>query len=349
MKNTLEEKLNMVLEKLTAFSKAKYLKADIESELRKLQKEIVTLVFDTEHALNSRLTIWDVYYHFVQKNAELGGVADGLMKKFQEQCFSFSNLIKAEISGNRGESLTAQRLSYLHGQHKILHNIELSNEDGTTELDFVVFTSRAVFILEVKNTRKQVLVDEFGDYYKVGDFTRFDCNLKNKMNFREMLLRKKLEEAMPHLIQDMNVVKLVIFTNKEVELHNKCKELQTCFLAQLPYIIDDFAGEDLYSAEDITVMAEALSSANNTQEYEFEMDMQKFKEDFATILVTLETAEEKEEGVEESVIEKTEIPTTTSESKPVQNSKIYEILGWASGIAVVVGIGALVSKALVKR
>ena len=51
MKNTLEEKLNMVLTKLTAFSKEKYLKADIESELRKLQKEIVTLVFDKEHAL----------------------------------------------------------------------------------------------------------------------------------------------------------------------------------------------------------------------------------------------------------------------------------------------------------
>ena len=349
MKNTLEEKLNMVLAKLTAFAKEKYFKTDLEAELRKLQTEILMLVFDEEHALNAHLTIWDAYNHLAQINEERGGIADELLAEFKELCKIFNNLIRAEISGNKGENMTAHRLSFLHGTHKLLRNVQLGNEDGTTEIDFVVFTSKAAFILEVKNTKKDVLVDETGDYYRVGDYISRDSNLKSKMGFRETLLREALAETMARRNKDMKVVKLVVFTNNRITLHNKCKELQTCFLAQLPYIIEEYAGEDLYTEEDITAMAEALSSANNTQEYEFEMDMQKFKEDFATILVTLETAEEKEEGAEESVKEKTEIPATVPGSKPVQSNKIYEILGWASGIAVVVGIGAFVSKALAKR
>ena len=164
MKNTLEEKLNMILAKLTAFSKAKYLKADVEAELRKLQYEILVIVFDEEHALNAHLTIWDAYNHLAQINEERGGIADEPLEEFKEQCKIFNNLIRAEISGNKGENLTAHRLSFLHRTHKILRNIQLGNEAGTTELDFVVFTSKAAFILEVKNTKKDVLVDETGDY-----------------------------------------------------------------------------------------------------------------------------------------------------------------------------------------
>ena len=213
----------------------------------------------------------------------------------------------------------------------------------------MVFTSKAAFILEVKNTKKDVLVDETGDYYRVGDYTSRDSNLKSKMGFRETLLREALAETMARRNKDMKVVKLVVFTNNRITLHNKCKELQTCFLAQLPYIIEEYAGEDLYTEEDITAMAELLSSANNAQEYEFEMDMQKFKEDFAKLLVTLETAEEREECAEMPVKTETEFPVITPEKKPAQSNRIYGILSWVSGIAVAVGVGALASKALVKR
>ena len=112
MKNTLEEKLNMILAKLTAFSRAKYLKADIEAELRKLQHEILIIVFDEEHALNAHLTIWDAYNHLAQINAERGGIADDPLAEFKELCKIFNNLIRAEISGNKGESMTAHRLSF---------------------------------------------------------------------------------------------------------------------------------------------------------------------------------------------------------------------------------------------
>ena len=158
-----------------------------------------------------------------------------------------------------------------------------------------------------------------------------------------------MAETMACRNKDIKVVKLVVFTNNRITLHNKCKELQTCFLAQLPYIIDDFAGEELYTEEEITAMAEALSSANNTQEYEFEMDMQKFKEDFATILVTLETAEEKEECVEEPVMVETVVPKATPQDKQKKGNHFWEVLGLVSSIAVTIGVGAVISKALAKR
>ena len=349
MKNTLEEKLNLIFAKLTAFSRAKYLKADVEAELRKLQHEILVIVFDEAHALNAHLTIWDAYNHLAQINAERGGIADEILAEFKEQCKIFSNLIRAEISGNKGENHTAHRLSFLHGINRIVRNIQLSNEDGTTELDFVVFTPKAAFILEVKNTKKDVLIDEIGDYYRVGEYTNRDSNMKAKMDFRETLLREALAETMGHRNKDMKVVKLVVFTNKNITLHNKCKELQTCFLGQLPYLIEDYEDADLYTEEDIAAMAEAVSLADNAQEYEFEMDMQRFKEDFATILVTLETAEEKEECVEGPVIVEKVVPEATLQDKQENGNHFWEVLGLISSIAVTIGVGAVISKALVKR
>ena len=160
MSNTFEEKLNTVLAKLTSFSKTKYIKADIESELRKLQQELLVIVFDEEHAQKAHLTIWDVYNRLERENAERGGIADELLAVFKEECKSFNNLIRAEISGNWGETQTMCRLSYLNTTNKILRNVQLVNEDRTSELDIVVFTKKAAFILEIKNTKKNVLIDE---------------------------------------------------------------------------------------------------------------------------------------------------------------------------------------------
>lgn len=349
MNECTKEKIEAEVKRFTGLNSQVLSKAYRESEMKRFQQEMLTRLFDEEHTLNTRLTIWDAYNHLAQINAERGGIADELLAEFKEQCKIFSNLIRAEISGNKGESQTAYRLSFLHGINRIVRNIQLSNEDGTTELDFVVFTPKAALILEVKNTKKDVLIDEIGDYYRVGEYTNRDSNLKSKMDFRETLLREALAETMGHRNKDMKVVKLVVFTNKSITLHNKCKELQTCFLGQLPYLIEDYEGADLYTEEDIVAMAEAVSLADNAQEYEFEMDMQKFKEDFAILLVTLETAEEREECVERPVKAETEIPVITPEKKPAQSNKIYEILGWVSGIVVAVGVGALASKALAKR
>ena len=157
MERTFEEKIIEVLSKLTAFMECKYRKADILGEYLKLQREILELVFDKEHILNARLTIWDAYNQLERENQEKGGIATKEMEEFKQGCKMLNNLIRAEISGNRGESLVINRLSALKGVNKVLQNVELTQGDAWTECDMIVLTEKAQVIIEVKNTKKKVI------------------------------------------------------------------------------------------------------------------------------------------------------------------------------------------------
>ena len=77
------------------------------------------------------------------------------------------NLIKAEISGNRGEYKAFKTLEYLQSQNKVMRNVELSHGETRTEIDALVITPKCLTIVEVKNTSKNnLLIDEDGNYYR---------------------------------------------------------------------------------------------------------------------------------------------------------------------------------------
>ena len=348
-------KVMEAVKKLTSFANKKYHKAEIEAELRKLQREILVLVFKEEHALNARLTIWDAYNQLERENEEKGGIANELLEEFRKGCKVFNNLIRAEISGNWGETQVFNRLCYLKGTNKIIRNLQLKQENAATEIDMVVFTKKAIFIIEVKNTKKNVFLDETGGFYRRGEYNAFDCNLKGKMDFRETLLKENLTDIASQSNKELNVVKLVVFTNNRIEVQNRCDELKICFLGQLPYIIDEFAGEEIYTEEDINKMVDALNVAGTSHEYEIEMDMDKFKLDFAELLVTLENTESKEE--DEIAFAKARVERMKeefSEQRTVEeqldnNRKVLRGIRLVSGVILVIGLAALGRKALVKR
>lgn len=349
MKKTYEEKVKELVNKIKSFQKTRYCKADIEAELRALQRELLSLVFDEEHVLNANLKIWDAFNQLVAENEEKGGVATELLEVLREDCKMFNNAIRAEISGNYGENQVFHRLTGLKGKHSILRNIELSDEAGRTELDMIVLTEKAQIIVEVKNTKKDVFIDETGNYYRKGEYQSFDCNIKEKMNYREALLRNVIREKLQEKGKETNIIKLVVFTNYRMEIRNKCEELMTCFLGELPYIIDDYNGECLYSEEEINQMAENISDSAESTEYKYEMDMQKFKEDFARVVVTLENFEEQQE--EETVPEQEnqfEIPYFLTEEYAEEQKKIKKVVGTVVGLASVFGLGVAFANAVSK-
>lgn len=346
MKKNYEEKVTELVNSIKSFQKTKYCKADIEAELRALEKELLSLIFDEDHILNSNLKIWDAFNQLSAENEEKNGIATELLEVLREDCKMFSNLIRAEISGNWGENQVFHRLTGLKGKHTILRNIELSNGFKKTELDFVVFTEKTQVIVEVKNTKKDVFIDENGDYYRKGEYQNFDCNIKEKMDYREKLLRVMLVDTLAKMGKEANVIKLVVFTNNRMEIRNKCMDLKTCFLGELPYLIDDYAGEKLFTEEDIIAMSEVISDSAESNEYELEMDMQKFKEDFVRVLVTLENYEELREEV--PVQEEPEIPYFFTQEYAEKQQTIKNVACVVAGLISVASIGVVVANAVTK-
>lgn len=285
--------MNRVTEIATSFKsfmKDTYHKTEVLPELFALQSELVEKTFG-DGTSASELKIWDVERRLDEMNTECGGVATIQIESFKKDCKYICNLIKAEISGNRGETKAFDSLSRIRGEHIILKNIELSNAESRSELDAAVITRNGAFIVEVKNTSRNIFIDEEGNYYRTGEFLRWDSNIGEKMQVKKNLLREVLDEKG---LVDIPIYEIVVFTNNRVEVQNKCATLKTCFLSQLPYIIDK-CRDTFISFSEMELVVQAVTAANIERSYPFEFDVEAFKMNFASILVTFEEAENAKE------------------------------------------------------
>ena len=184
-----------------------------------------------------------------------------------------------------------------------IKNVELTDGDCKTELDAVVITPAAITIIEVKNTTKNVFIDDQGNYYHTGEFLKWDCNIAEKMNLKTELLRKALAGTE---FESMHIESVVVFTNNRIEVQNRYQSVRTCFVSQLSYIIDGFRSDGSLSDEKMNAVMTAIEEAAGHESYPFEFDVQQYKEDFAVLMATLEMAGlRKAQEIEEPVIEET--------------------------------------------
>lgn len=298
------QRIEELMTAMKSFGKESYHKSELLNEMLALQQEIVELTFIGEHAATAELKIWDVERHLEQLNADCGNVADEELARFKEGCKVLCNLIKAEISGNRGEYKVFKTLEYLKSQNRVLRNVELRDGDVRTELNAVVITPKCVTIVEVKNTSKNIFIDEEGNYYRTGEFLKWDSNIAEKMSVKEGLLRKVLEsEGYGHI----QIRSIVVFTNNRIEIQNKYRQIRTSFVSQLAYIIDGYRLDDIITTEEMDSLQAIIKDAECKEAYPFEFDVKQYKADFAELMATLEFANA--QNVEEEVYEKPIIET----------------------------------------
>ena len=291
---------------MKSFNKESYHRDELLSEMFALQKEIVELTFDEEHAATADLKIWDVERHLEQLNADCGNIADEELARFMEASKVLCNLIKAEISGNRGEYKAFKALEHLKSQNRVLKNIELKDGNARTELDAVVTTPKCITVVEVKNTAKNIFIDEEGNYYRTGEFLKRDCNIADKMAIKEKLLRNVLDRAG---YDGVPVKSILVFTNNRIEVQNRFPQIRTSFVSNLPWIIDGYKSEEIMTTEQLDDIQNIIQKAKCEEAYPFEFDVKQYKEDFANLMATLEFAKNQKEAEkvnEEYIDERTE-------------------------------------------
>ena len=293
-------RVNEMVNKMKSFGKEKYQKDELLTEMFALQREIVELTFNEDHASTADLKIWDVERHLEQLNQDCGNVADKELARFKEGSKTLCNLIKAEVSGNRGEAKAFRTLQFIKSRNLILKNVELSDGERRTELDAVVITPTGITIVEVKNTAKDIFIDENGDYFRTGQFLRWDCNIAQKISLKEELLRQALTGEGVH---NTPIKSIVVFTNNRIEVQNKHSGIETCFVSQLAHLIDDYKADEIIADDEMARIGEIIRDAENKEAYQFDFDVVQYKKDFATLMMVLEDASARtEEETERKVI-----------------------------------------------
>lgn len=211
-------------------------------------------------------------------NNAAGNVADDELKKLSRLSNVFSNHVRAQQSGITGEDKVEHYLGYMKSNHMVLRNLQLSDGVHNTEIDFLVLKQGVATIVEVKNSRRDVYIDENGDMYKTGRYENFDSHLGAKMDFRAEIIKQLLKDAG---FENMKVEKVVVFTNNRIQVQKDYRGFRVCFLSRLPHLIDDFYGTGVIQfTKYLQQMADYIQSKDLNEYYPFEMDVQEFKEAF---------------------------------------------------------------------
>jgi hypothetical protein len=190
----------------------------------------------------------------------------------------------------------------------------LGDGDLHTEIDAVVIAPKCITILEAKNTKKNIFIDEVGNYYRTGEFLKLDYNIAEKMDTKETLLRKVLDDAG---YENIKINSILVFTNNRIEVHNKCNRIITSFISQLPSIIEGYRLEDAISVEEMERIEGVIAAADSKIEYPFEFDVAQYKRDFANLMVKLEFGYE---PCEETVMDNSPIRTEKTARKIVKKN-----------------------------
>ena len=297
----IKKRRNELLAEMKSFSKEKYLRTELLDELFSLQKEIVELVFKSENVNTDELKIWDVERRFEQLNRDCGNVADKELEKFKLGSKELCNTIKAHVSGIRGEAKAFSVLEHIRSKSIVLRNIELSDGEERTEIDALVITPKALTIVEVKNTSRNIFIDEKGDYYRTGEFLKLDCNISDKMSLKEKLVKRILQSSG---IEDIEIKSIIVFTDNRMEVHNKYPEIKVCFVSQLAHIIDGYRDESIYTDEQMGNIEMLFKEVEYKEAYPLEFDVEQYKMDFATVMTILENAQIKANEPERIIVMK---------------------------------------------
>lgn len=287
-----EKRVNDIISRLTGMSENEYKNSESLMEAKKLEEQMARMIYSEEHIREMHVTILDVLEYIKRKNEECRNIIDSYCERLNEQCYSLHNFISKKTVGNIGEEKVRNQLEILDDEYVILNNVELHDEIFDGEIDVIVISAKAIFLVEVKNPSNDIIIDTKGNYFKAKGCMTFN-NIAEKMNNKESLLKRILK----HNFNDekkINLEKIVVFANSSIHVDCRYQYFKKCFSAQLPHIIEEYEGEDIYSAEDIIEITELILESHEEWKYHVDIEVASLKHDFAMALALLEEESGKE-------------------------------------------------------
>ncbi|MSS56422.1 NERD domain-containing protein [Holdemanella biformis] len=268
-----------LLSSLKGLSKDVYSRGELLPEMDQLEKEMAQIVFEDGLDIPAEYVHMSyIMKHLHEMNNAAGNVADQELKRLSRLASIFSNHVRTQQSGITGEDRVEQYLDYMKSNHVVLRNLQLSDGVHNTEIDFLVLKQGVATIVEVKNSKRDIYIDEVGDMYKIGRYENFDSHLGAKMDFRAEVIKQLQKDAG---FENMKIEKVVVFTNNRIQVQKDYRGFRVCFLSRLPHLIDDFYGTGVIQfTKHLQQIADFIQSKDLNEYYPFDMDIQEFKEAF---------------------------------------------------------------------
>lgn len=306
-----------IVANIDAFNKPLYYKNEILPELLKLQLQISAIAYgeDEESLKGENPKIYEVVDYLEFENRLFENAADRQLKHFKEGSTKLCNRIKNEISGRRGEKKLFEKIESKAYSNRVLKNVELNEEMGTTELDAVVILKNGILIIEAKNTAKNVYVDSKGDLFTYGSYDKKKGNIEEKMIRKQKILSKVLEKAGIH---NVTIQSCVVLTNEKVELKAQNTRVKVCLLGMFNDYVEQLEKSNpILSNDQMKSIYKAIEMAKCECQYPFnDFDVQKYKKDFAELMVILnEKQRELDIALEQPISQQSQFENSVQKSQ----------------------------------
>ncbi len=116
------------------------------------------------------------------------------------------------IKGSIGERKVSKALNTLdNNEYKVINNVMIRTDRGTTQIDHVVISVYGVFVIETKNYRGLIFGNEYDDNWKQVIYKRSE-RFRNpiKQNYGHVAaLKERL-----NLDKDLLIISIIAFTNR---------------------------------------------------------------------------------------------------------------------------------------
>lgn len=291
-----EERTKEIKAGFTSFTANGFTRRELLDNALDLYNEMILGTFGSLERDGRKLGLRDVTAYFLGRDVISCGNTV-LLERFENNCKELGQFIIQQRAGFNGEEKTAYSLETVGCPHETIANVELKSGRHMTELDFVVVTEKGIFVIEVKNPCRDVVICENGNYCTLrdGEYVE-EQNIGIKINDKRYLTRKLLNAAG---FVDAKLNMIVAFANSKIKVSNQYEFVRVCSLSALPNIIESFEGPALYTEEEMRKIAGVLNAGGGAPALRPAMPYaEELKEDFAALKAIAEEAEENEAETE---------------------------------------------------
>lgn len=304
-----------------------YTNEEILGRLKSLEGLLLERVFETSYS--ESLRTYDLIDHLRSKAHDLGLEGEGAYTVLIRDLKKLSSTIGGMINGKRGELLAAKSLKCLRGDSLLLSNIALPNGDSFEEYDQVLIARSGVYVIEVKNYRNDVVIDDGGILhcgirsYNVGE------RMREKMH----ALWDAIQFSSDGCMSEEDVHGMLLFVNNDASVTDLFHRVPVMRCGQIVYSIEDATRcDEKLSWEDMVRTKSVLLARRTAAEFPMPLDENRVKselEDFLD-LVEVETAKD---AAESMAAGHNEVDSPTS---PDNHARHSQLPSWAPAVAAVI-------------
>lgn len=304
-----------------------YTNEEILERLKSLERLLLERVFETSYS--ESLRTYDLIDHLRSKAHDLGLEGEDTYVALIRDLEKLSSTIGGLINGKRGEFLAAKSLKCLRGDSLLLSNIALPNGDSFEEYDQVLIARSGVYVIEVKNYRNDVVIDD-GGILRCG---LRSYNVGERMREKMHALWDAIQFSSDSCMSEEDVHGMLLFVNNEASVTDLFHRVPVMRCGQIVYSIEDANRcDEKLTWEDMVRIKFVLFARKMAAEFPMPFDENRVKSELEDFLDLVEAKTAK--AVAKSIATgRNEVDSPTTLDKHARHSQLPS---WVPAVAAVI-------------